>query len=141
MSSHSALSPRVKDVLLHGLVYLLWLVNALVCVLAVIQLRSTVNVLWVALGGDRYSLGLVNQLCLLIGGFIAFVYVIFLEGHYRASITPSRATPAPARWTQCLTDWGVDVLLRRFVLTTAIPLGIWLASLAVLEIAIRILVR
>ena len=67
MKTQIASSPTPKNILLYGLGYLLWLVNSLVCVVAVIQLRSAVNVIWVALGGDRYTLSLVNQVCLLLG--------------------------------------------------------------------------
>lgn len=60
MKTNPAPPLTLKDILLYVLAYLLWLVNVVVCVAAVIQFRSTVNVLWVALGGDRYSLGLVS---------------------------------------------------------------------------------
>jgi hypothetical protein len=140
----------LKGILLYILAYLLWLVSIAVCVVAVMQLRSTVNVLWVAFGGDSHSLGLANQVSLLLGGFAAFVYVVFLEGYYRESVK-SRATlpeasnvvPAqgptlrsgrPSRW---LTRVGLDVLLRRFAITIAIPLGVFVLSLALLEVALR----
>ena len=62
MKTNTTSPLALKDILLYVLAYLLWLVNVVVCVAAVIQFRATVNVLWVALEGDRYSLGLVNQL-------------------------------------------------------------------------------
>jgi hypothetical protein len=146
------LAPRltIKDILLYLLSYLLWLVSIAVCVVAVIQLRSTANVLWAALGGDRYSLGLVNQVSLLLGGFAAFFYVLFLEGYYRESIThrarqpeASSAVPTqrpalpPSRLSRWLTRVGLDVLLRRFAITIAIPLGVFVLSLLLLEVALR----
>jgi len=140
----------LKDILLYVLAYLLWLVNVVVCVAAVIQFRSTVNVLWVALGGDRYSLGLVNQLSLLLGGLAAFIYVVFLESYYRQSITrggqkpqagndAAAHTPAPpsGRISQWLDTAGLTVLLRRFMITTAIPLGLVVVSLVMIEVAWR----
>ncbi len=115
-------SPRTpKGILLHVLAYLLWLVSIAVCVAAVLQLRSTVNVLWVALGGDRYSLGLANQVTLLLGGLAAFVYVVFLEGYYREGVRRGAS------------------LLRRFAITIAVPLGVIALCLALLEIALRAL--
>jgi hypothetical protein len=135
-----------NDILFYALAYLLWLVNIMVCVIAVIQLRSTVNALWVTLGGDRYALGLVNQLSLLLSGFIAFVYIVYLESYYRESVTSRAQTPAAgsavsvqARLLRWLTHVRLGILLRRFAITTAIPLGVWSASLVALEVALRIL--
>lgn len=149
--SHSA-----NRLLLYVLAYLLWLISVIVCVVTVIQLRDTINVLWAVFGGDRYSLGLVNQLSLLLGGFVAFVYVVFLEGYYSQSVAPQSLasvgeTPGPVDHTVALTTslrgriagWltrlGLAVLLRRFVVTMAIPLGVLTVSLLVLEIALRFL--
>jgi hypothetical protein len=150
METNPAPRLTLKDILLYALAYVLWLVNVVVCVAAVIQFRSTVNVLWVALGGDRYSLGLVNQLSLLLGGLAAFIYVVFLEGYYRQSITrrgqkpqvggdAAAYTPAPpsSRISQWLNTVGLTVLLRRFAITTAVPLGLYVASLGVLEVGLR----
>jgi hypothetical protein len=150
--SPSPLTPRC--VLLYVLAYVLWLVATVACVMAVIQLRSTGNAIWVILGGDRYSLDLVNQLILLLGGLTAFVYVMWLESHYRESVTHKERGPeaggdvsgqAPAlhqdRLPRWLTRGGVDVLLRRFATTTAIPLGIVVLSLATLEVAMRVVYR
>ena len=135
MKTHLIPSPTLKKFLLYGIVYLFWFINTLVCVVALIQFRSMVNVFWIAFGGDRYSLSLVNQVCVLLGGFVVFVYVIALESHYRESIA-SRAELASS---QHLTDLGLGILLRRFAITTALPLSVWLASLGALEIAWRIL--
>jgi len=141
MKTQFASLPTLKNILLYMLVYLLWFVNTLVSAVAVIQLRSTTNVFWVALGGDRYTLSLVNQVCLLLGGFVAFVYVMSLESHYRESITQvEKASPQhQTLLTQRLTDLGLGLLLRRFAVTTAIPLGVCIASLVALEIALRIM--
>jgi hypothetical protein len=85
MKTNTASLLASKGILLQVLAYLLWLVSVVVCVAAIVQLRSAVNVLWVALRGDRYSLGLVNQLCLILGGLAAFVYILFLEYYYRST--------------------------------------------------------
>ena len=150
MKTNTASPLALKDVLLYVLAYLLWLVNIVVCVAAVIQIRSTVNVLWVALRGNRYALGLVNQLSLLLGGLAAFIYVMFLEGYYRSNITrggqkpeagndAAAHMPAPpsGRILQWLDTAGLRVLLRRFAITTAVPLTLVVVSLVMVEVVLR----
>jgi hypothetical protein len=150
MKTNPAPPLTLRDILLYALAYLLWLVNVVVCVAAVIQFRSTVNVLWVVLGGDRYSLGLVNQLSLLLGGLAAFIYTVFLEGYYRQSIArkgqkpqaggdAAAHTPAPpsGRISQWLSTVGLTGLLRRFAITTAVPLGLVVVSLVMTKVAWR----
>jgi hypothetical protein len=153
MKTNPAASPALPDFPLYLLAYLLWLANIVVCLAAVLQLHSTVNVLWVALGRSRWTLGLANQLSLLVGGVVAFAYVMFVESYYRQSVTHREKPPAsgdvPAqahtstqgRISQWLTRAGLDVLLRRFTITTAIPLGVYIVSLAAVEVAWRILAR
>ena len=136
--------------LLYVLAYLLWLVTVVVCIVAVIEFRSAINVLWAVTGHSRYSLGLVNQLSLLLGGFAAFVYVVFLEGYYRRSVMPreqrlkagsdvstqGQALPQ-SRISQWLARSGFKVLLQRFAITIAIPLGLLVVSLVMTEVAWR----
>jgi hypothetical protein len=132
----------LKNILLYAAVYLLWFLNTLVCVAVVIQLQSIANVFWIALGGDRYTLSFISQVSILLGGLVAFVYVMFLESYYRGSITrqvektPSQHQNRFALW---LTNLRVDVLLRRFAISTAIPIGVLVACLVAFEIALRIL--
>ena len=150
MKTNTASPLASKGILLHVLAYLLWLVSVIVCVAAVVQLRSTVNVLWVALGGDHYSLGLVNQLSLILGGLAAFIYILFLENYYRSSITrrgqklqagddaaAHTPAPSPGRISQWLNTEGLAVLLRRFAITIAVPLGLCVACLGMLEVTLR----
>ena len=147
MKAKDVFSPNLKTILLEGLAYLLWLVNILVCVAAVIQISSMVNALWVMFGGDRYSLSLVNQVCLLLGGLSAFIYVMVLYGYYRdsakqvqrleedgAALRASVLPPGrPGGWS---IDLGVSTLLRRFAITTAIPLGIFIVFWAAVQVAL-----
>jgi len=137
-----------KDSLLYVLAYLLWLASAAVCVAALIQLRSALTAPWAALGGSRYTVNLVSQVGLLLGGLAAFIYVVFLEGYYRASVrrrarpsesddaAPAR-TPIARRIRIWLSGTGLHVLLRRFAVTIAIPLGVLILSLVLLEVALR----
>lgn len=121
MSNDSRSTRTPRRALQSVLVYLLWLVSMVVCVAAVLQLRAAVNVLWVALGGNRYSLGLVNQVTLLLGGFVALIYVLFLEGYYRQAARR-----------------GVS-LFRPFAVTMAVPLAVIVLSLAAVEVALRLM--
>jgi hypothetical protein len=121
MKTEPASARTLKHTLLYVLAYLLWLVSSAACVVAVLQLRAAVNALWVALGGNRYSLGLANQVSLLLAGFAAFVYVIFLEGYYREAVGHGAS------------------LFRRFAVTMAVPVGVIVLSLAAVEIALRLI--
>ena len=111
----------LQDILFYVLAYLLWLVSAAVCIVAVIELRLTVNVLWVLTGHSPWTLGLADQLSILLGGLVAFVYVVFLESYYRHSVAQ------------------VHALLRRFAWTIAIPIGLLLVSLVMRQVALRAL--
>jgi len=140
----------LQRTLLYVLAYLLWLVNVVVCIVVVVEFRSAINVLWLMTGQSRYSLGLANQLSLLLGGFAAFVYVVFLEGYYRKSVmhrdhkpdsgsdvsTQGQASPQ-SRISQGLPGSGLLVLLKRFAITIAIPLGLLAVSLVMTEVAWR----
>ena len=149
MKTNTASQLALKDILLYVLAYLLWLVNIVVCIVAVIQLRSAATILWIALGYDHWKLGLVGQLGLLLGGLAACVYVVFLESYYRRSVTHGVQEPEggdvsmPAQGSHQgrIARWSIDprlaVLLRRFILTTAIPLGLVAASLVITEVAFR----
>ena len=140
----------LQGTLLYALAYLLWLVNVVVCIVAVLEFRSAINVLWVMTGHNRYTLGLANQLSLLLGGFAAFVYVVFLEGYYRRSVMPreqrlktgsdvsTQGQVLPqSRISQWLARSGFLVLLKRFAITIAIPLGLLVVSLVMTEISWR----
>jgi len=140
----------LQGTLLYVLAYLLWLVNVVICIVAVIEFRSAINVLWVMTGQNRYTLGLANQLSLLLGGFAAFVYVVFLESYYRHSVmhrdlrpdhgsdvsTQVQASPQSRMWLW-LTRSGFLVLLKRFAITISIPLGLLVVSLVMTEVAWR----
>lgn len=149
MKTNTVFSPDLVDILLEGFAYLLWLVNTLVCVVVVLQMQSMVNALWVVIGGDRYSLSLVNQVFLLLGGFITFVYVMILLGGYRESakrvrrpVKDGAALRAPdlrhGRLAGWLADSRVIALLRRFAVATAIPIGVFILSLLVAQVALSI---
>ena len=149
MKTNTASQLSLKDILLYVLAYLLWLVNIVVCIVAVIQLRSAATILWIALGYDHWTLGLVGQLIVLLGGLAACVYMVFLESYYRRSVARGIQNPQggdvsvqaqishQGRIAQWLTDPRLAVLLRRFAVTTAIPLSLVVASLVITELAFR----
>ncbi len=149
MSINTAPSLAPKDILLYVLAYLLWLANIVVCLVAVIQLRSAAAILWIALGYDHWALGLLGEIIVLLGGLAACIYVVFLESYYRRSVTHGAQKPEggdvsmqaqvsqQGRIAQGLTDPRFAVLLRRFAVTTAIPLGLVVASLVITEVAFR----
>jgi len=146
METNTAPPLTLKDILLYVLAYLLWLVNAVVCIVAVVEFRSTINVLWITAGHSRWTLGLADQLSLLLGGLAAFVYVMFLESYYRQSVTQQGQKPKTdndvspqGRVSRWLNNLGLAALLRRFAITIMIPLGVYAASLVAFKAAWRVL--
>jgi hypothetical protein len=132
--------------LLYVLAYLLWLVNVVVCIVAVVEFRSTINLLWITTGHSRWTLGLADQLSMLLGGLVAFVYVVFLESYYRRSVTQQGQKPKmgndvspQGRGSQWSNNSGLYVLLQRFAWTTAIPIGLVVVSRVMREAAFRFL--
>jgi hypothetical protein len=149
MKLNAAFPLALKNILLYVLAYLLWLVNVAVCIVAVIQVRSVVNVLWVALEYNRWTLGVVSQTSVLLGGLAACIYIVFLESYYRRSValrvrrSEGGDVSAQAQISQQgpiaqrATDPRLALLLRRFAVTTVIPVGLVAASLVITEIALR----
>ena len=123
-----------KDILLYAAAYLLWFINILACTETVIQILSLIDLMWVVFKGDRYALSFVNQLTLLVGGLIAFIFVMSLEHTYRACVD-HEDNSLPTRKARLRT------LLRYFARTTAIPLGIAAAAFVVQLITLQIFLR
>ncbi len=142
MKSDSLPSTKRKNVLLSAIVYLLWFIVALISVAVVVQFQSTVVALWIGFGGDRYTLSFLNQVCILVGGLGAFIYVVFIEGYLRASISQSKKPVAHQNLlVRRLTNWGIYFLLKRFIIAIAIPSSLIVICFVVLEIGLSILVR
>ncbi len=137
MRTESGTRSSWHDVTAYVLVYILWIITMLVSLQAVLEIRVAVSALWVLGGGNRYAVAVVNQVCLLLVGFIAFVYVIWTERYFRRGVTlrlhpvlSDKVPPLPeGRVMRELAVWGVDLLLRRFALTFAVPLVLYLLSL------------
>jgi len=140
----------LHDILLYTLAYALLLITMVVCLAAVLEFRLSINVLWAVMRRSPYTLGLADQLSLLVGGLLAFVYTVFLEGYYRNGVTQrgdkdlhksesGRAARPRGRVAQWLMDARLDVLLRRFAWTVAIPGGVLIVSLAMRPILFGLL--
>ncbi len=99
-----------QQVLFYITAYLLWLVNVVVCVVALLEFRSIVNMFWLMSGRSVEVLGVANQVIVLLGGLVVLVYVFFLESYYRRCVARLYA------------------LLWRAAWTTAIPIGVLIAS-------------
>jgi hypothetical protein len=113
---------------------------------AVVEFRSTINMLWVMTGHSRWTLGVADQLSVLLGGLVAFVYIVFLESYYRRNVTQQSTksetvndVSSPSRVSQRLDNLGLYVLLWRFAWTIAIPIGLLVASLVMRRAAFRFL--
>ncbi len=145
MKTDNVTRSTVREIAAYVLTYALWLITIIMSVLAVLEIRQAVNAIWVIMGVDSYSIALVNQVCLLLCGFAAFIYVMWLEHDYREGVRlrlsprlddKARSLP-PSGILQRLAELGLDLMLRRFAITFAIPLCLYLLSLAVYEITLN----
>ena len=81
-----------QDILLYALAYLLWLINIVVCTVVVLEFRSTINLLWMTTSHSRWTLGLADQLSVLLGGLV----LLFTSCSWRVIMVAascSRASP------------------------------------------------
>lgn len=136
----------LRDIFGYLLSYLCWLVTAAVGMLAVFQTRNALNVIWPALKLSHWVLRPVDRFGLVLLGLLWLMYVIFVEQHYRSSITvvrekrfrvrtdstaqPSR--PPSGRIQRLLYRMGLDILAMRFVLTLMLPL-VWFVIMYLLQ--------
>ena len=126
----------VGDIFGYALAYLCWIATAAAGMLCIFQTRNAINVLWPAAGGSRWVLRAIDRFGLLLMGLIWLVYVIFVEQHYRSSITFVRERrlkaktshnarsmqPPQGRTMKILGRLGLDVLAARFLPTLFLPL-------------------
>jgi hypothetical protein len=71
--------PRLtlRDILGYAIAYMFWLVAALIALVAMFMARTALNVLWPALGLNRWVLRSVDRFGLVFMGLVWLVYVIF----------------------------------------------------------------
>lgn len=142
-----SIRPRLsfKDIMGYLLAYLCWFATAAASIGSILLLRNAFNVLWAAFGPHvktltdyQYTTLLrpIDRFGLVIGGLVWLGYVIFVEQHYRESITVKReqrfristdhlyAPPSPPenKFMFFLYRLGIDILAKRFVITFVIPL-------------------
>jgi hypothetical protein len=132
----------VGDLFSYVLAYMCWLLTAALSLAALFMVRTALNVAWPALVGtdstDRWILRAIDRFGLVFMGVVWLIYVIFVEHQYRTSITEARTrrhkeqtrlTPraelapksGPMRYLRRL---GLDILARRLIPTTGIPLAV-----------------
>jgi hypothetical protein len=132
------IEPRftVTDAFRYLVAYACWLIAALVAMVTLLVMRNTLNVIWPILGGSRWVLRPIDRFGLVFLGLVWLVYVIFIEQHYRSSITLARTRRHKRRTnidgrTEEMPDGrimrffrrlGLDILVQRFVPTVAGPL-------------------
>ena len=141
----------VQDTLRYLLAYTCWFFSASISILTLFQIRSTFNVVWPVLGGSRWVLRPIDRFGLVLLGLIWLVYTIFAEHHYRSSITAVRmrqaklktSPPTQGKGSQenqakrVLKKLGLDILVRRFIPMTAVPLALLLVFYLIQKIALR----
>ncbi len=145
----------VGDIFGYILAYLFWLITAAIGMLAIFQTRNMINVVWPALGGNRWVLRAVDRFGLLFLGLLWLVYVIFVEQYYRLSITIIRerrhkartdpaAHPIPAPkggFRKFLHRLGLDLLASRFVPTLFFPLLWFVVSYLLQQLGFALMSR
>lgn len=138
------------------LAYLFWFLTASIGMLAMLEARNALNMLWPVLGsGVRWTwiLRPVDRFGLVFLGLVWLVYEIFVENHYRTAITnvrirEYRGKTAPALASdranpvmRQLARMGLDLLVPRFIATILPPIAIWLVSLFLKWLAVQLLLR
>lgn len=152
------IQPRltVRDLFGYAIAYGIWVVVAAISMLTVLELRNALQVMWPVISDNRWALRAVDRFGLVFMGLVWLVYVIFVEQHYRESITMVRmrrqrartgnARPADAvpqnKVLRVLRRVGLDILARRLLPTLGAPvatliiayglyrLGLWLLTVA-----------
>jgi len=147
------------DVFGYVLAYMCWLLTAALTMLTLFMVRTALNIAWPVMVGteatDRWVLRAIDRFGLVFLGLVWLVYVIFVEQHYRSSITEARMrrykeqtrlTPRAEpiqknRAMSFLRRLGLDILARRLVPTVGIPLAILGVAYLVYRLSFVLLVR
>lgn len=138
-----------RDIFNYLLAYILWFIMMGVGWLAVSQTRMMLNVLWPVLGGNRWVLRAVDRWGMVILVMAWLGAVVTLENYYRGAISQTRlrreraavgGSPLPRTTStnpviQCLARWELDLLARRFAITIAIPIGLFLVTYTIKQLA------
>jgi hypothetical protein len=147
---------RFRHVVGYILAYLLWILVIAIGMVAVLEARNALNVVWPLLGSGihwQWVLRPVDRFGLVFAGLVWLVYAIFAEDWFRLAITAVRRreqkgvrAPAlaaehamwPARY---LARLGLDVLASRFVRAMVPVVGILVVSTGIKALAFGLLVK
>jgi hypothetical protein len=137
--------------------YWFWILGAAISMLALFMIRQMLNVMWPAVGGNRWVMRAIDRFALVFLGLVWLVYSILTEQLFRSAITEvrvrrlkARVDPSPnpppepkSAFMKHLRKIGLDILARRVVYAIGIPsliLGIayGLFQLAFLILELRV---
>ena len=141
------------DIVGYALVYLLWLILALVAMVVILLLRNTLNVVWPLLGWSRWVLRPVDRFSLVFMGLAWLIYVIFCEQYYRMAITevryrrmrqrtqPDKPVTLPTNAVvRFLRPLGLDILAQRVLVTSYPPIALAALNYVIQQVASWLLV-
>jgi hypothetical protein len=143
----------LADIFGYLLAYLCWLLVAAVCMLTLIQIRNALNAMWPVISDNRWLIRPIDRFGLVFMGLVWLVYVIFVEQHYRSSITAIRTGRVKARMggsvrpakvpenkvMRMLKRMGLDILVRRFVPTLLAPIALFILAYLIYQLAFVLL--
>jgi len=147
---------RFRHVVGYILAYLLWLLVIAIGLVAVLEARNALNVVWPLLGSGirwQWVLRPVDRFGLVFAGLAWLVYTIFAEDWFRLAITAVRrreqggvVVPAVGGWGgtwtgRNLARLGLDVLASRFVRAMVPVIAVWVLSLGIKSLAFGLLAR
>ena len=142
-----------RDLLGYLLAYWFWILGAAISMLAVFMIRQMLNVMWPAIGGNRWVMRAIDRFALVFLGLVWLVYSIFTEQFFRMSITEvrerrlkARVDPSPnpppmpkTALMKHLRKIGLDILSLRVVSAIGIPTLILGAAYGLFQLAFVIL--
>ena len=143
----------LRDLLGYLLAYWFWILGAAVAMVALFVIRQMLNVMWPALGGNRWVLRALDRFGLVFLGLVWLVYSIFMEQFLRTAVTEvrerrlkARVNPSPnpppepkSALMRHLRKIGLDILAKRVVYSIGIPTLILGAAYGLFQLAFVIL--
>ena len=144
-----------RDLLGYLLAYWFWILGAAISMLALFMIRQMINVMWPALGGNRWAMRAIDRFALVFLGLVWLVYSIFSEQFFRMAITDvrlrrlkARVDPSPnpppepkTALMRHLRKIGLDILARRVAYAVGIPILILGVAYGLERLAWLILAR
>ena len=142
-----------RDLLGYLLAYWFWILGAAISMLALFMIRQMLNVMWPALGGNRWAMRAIDRFALVFLGLVWLVFSIFTEQFFRLAITgvrerrlKARVDPSPnpppmpkSALMKHLRKIGLDILAKRVVYAIGIPALILGAAYGLFQLAFVIL--